>query len=355
MSENKSSQDAGAPPIAPDSAAWRFRHSLRSGRADPLLHAWRALRGDHSALTCTPAPEVSRAAPRVPIDLEALHHRLRRLPALPEVVHQALAAIGDETSTLDDCARQIERDPGLTASTLRLANSAFFGVASRVGTVREAIDILGTRTVGMLLTAAALATRFGDLGGAGFRFTAFCRHAAATATAARAIAPRGSAEPTLAFVAGLLHDIGRLALAAECPDAFDTATRWAREADLANDEAERAVLGVDHAAVGAALAADWRLPAAVVAAIAGHHAPAAEGAGSLADVVHVADAVAHAAQDAVGAHDYVPSVDVAVAARLNLGAAQIESMLTQTAQAADAVFELITGPAGRAPRSRSLG
>lgn len=333
-----------APPPGPGACAETtlshlFRHSLRAGHTHPLLHVLRRHRGETAPLQCRHV--TAPPAPRLPIDDAALRQRLRQLPALPQAVQQALAAVGDEHASLDECARHIERDHGIAAATLKLANSAFFGVAGRIASVRDAIDVLGLRNVTMILTSAALASRFGGVRCAGFEFAAFWRHAVATGVAARALAQRCRVDPTLAFTAGLLHDIGRLALALRCPAELAAALAWAAEADVQPADAEHVVLGVDHAQIGAALAAEWKFPAEVVAAIGGHHAPPPGGSARVAEVVHVADAIAHALGLADDGGEAVPPLDAASCMHLAVEAPQLLAVLAEVESGVDEVCRVL--------------
>jgi len=250
---------------------------------------------------------------------------LSDLPPLPQATLDALQALRDESLGSEGCSQLIGHDPALAARVLRLANSAFYGVAGRVTTLRDAVHLLGRRTLSSLLTAALLAKQF-DVGhNPPLSSADFWRHAIATGYAARELAQALQADTELAFIAGLLHDIGRLALAAHFPAEVSAALIHARQADLPMLDVEATCLDTDHLEVGRLVALHWRFPAEVAAAIAGHHAPApaAGGAASLADIVHAADAIADA-------HERVPTLDAAAWARLGLSARVLLPVLGAT-------------------------
>lgn len=246
-----------------------------------------------------------------PIDAEQLRQRVRDLPALPQATLEALAALRDDDASSAHCADMIGRDQALAARTLRLANSAFYGVSGRVGSVRDAVNLLGRRTLCSVLTLASVSQQFSPEDCPPFDFAGFWRHAVATGLVARALAREHHFDEDQAFTAGLLHDVGRLALATHFPQASAAAMRRASGLDAALHEIEHSLLGTDHLTVGAQVAAQWRFPADVVRAIAQHHDPQESGATSLADIVHVADAVAHALDLAGDAHEMVPQVQPA--------------------------------------------
>lgn len=260
--------------------------------------------------------------PRAVIDPALLRQRVSELPALPQAVMEVLAILRSENARTEDCAERIARDQSMTARTLRLANSAFYGVPGRVATIRDAVHLLGRRTLGSLLTTAAVSAQFGACHCPGFDFGVFWRHALGVAIAAQAIAHELALDEDLAFTSGLLHDIGRLALAAHFPTEQAAVMAHARAADVPMLEAEHAVLALDHTQVGAMIASHWRFPEAVVQAITQHHAPTAARApgplASMADVVHVADAMTHALDLSHCDNEAVPELDELAWERLAL-------------------------------------
>lgn len=255
-----------------------------------------------------------------PIDRAELQHCLAELPPLPQAALDAMAALRDETLGGQRCAELIGHDQALAARTLRLANSAFYGVPGRVVSLADAVQLLGRRTLGSLLSVALLARQFDARHCPPLSFSAFWRHAMAAALASRSLAAALNVDQDQAFIGGLLHDVGRLALAARFPAQTSAALQHAQERDSGLPEAERAILGTDHVEVGVQVARHWRFPAVVVQAIAEHHAPrpAAGGGPSLGDIVHAADALAHALDLAGDEHEIVPALDAAAWERLAL-------------------------------------
>lgn len=294
-----------------------FRAARRDGRIHPLQHLVQAHRQLGPPASGAASTEPSRPLPpAAPIDPARLQQCLRGLPALPQAALQALGALRDEGSSAEQCAEAIGHDPSLAARTLRLANSAFYGVPGRVATLRDAVQLLGRRPLASLLTLVTVGGAFHGAPG----FAAFWRHAIGTALAARPIAQALGQDEDLAFTVGLLHDVGRLALATHFPAESAAALLCTRELDLGQVELERRLLGTDHLAVGAQVATHWRFPAEVVQALADHHAPqpAAGWTASLADTVHLADAVAHALDLADDPHEVVPAIDAGAWDRLGL-------------------------------------
>jgi putative nucleotidyltransferase with HDIG domain len=280
---------------------------------------------------------------------DQLRQRISALPALPKAALDALSALRDEETSAEQCAGRIARDPALTARTLQLANSAFYGLAGRVGTVRDAVQMLGRRTLASALTAAVVSDQIREVRCEGFDFAGFWRHAAGTAIAARAVARELHLDEESAFTAGLLHDIGRLALAAYFPQQLAVVLRRARADDLPPYQVEAELMHVDHAELGATIIAQWRLPAALVEAIRHHHAPpssprqpdAQAPRAALADVVHLADAVAHGLDLSDDESEAVPQVDLAAWGRLELSPTQFHRIFEQTEQGVAALGQAL--------------
>ena len=259
-------------------------------------------------------------ATRSLIDREQLCLRVRELPALPQAALEALAMLRDEEASAERCGELIARDQALLARTLCLANSAFYGVPGRVGSIRDAVHLLGRRALISLLTVATVSRQFDQHSCPQFVFAGFWRHAMAVALASHGLARVLEADEDLAFTSGLLHDIGRLALAAHFPAEMGAAIARSHTVDAGLASIEHEILGTDHVEVAAQVAAQWKFPPEVVQAIAGHHAPAAAAGGgpSLADIVHVADAMAHALDLTEDPNEMVPAIHGAAWERLAL-------------------------------------
>ncbi len=175
-----------------------------------------------------------------------------------------IAVLEDASSGADDIEKIIQLDPALTASTLRLANSAFFGAGQSCETVAQAVLRLGQREI-YRLAALALVNRWETSAGRGAYGAGpgdFCRHALCTALAAEALAESvGRIDPQTAYTAGLMCEIGKLAVAHAAAAYFPAIRTWQAEHSCTWKEAERGVLGYDYAQVGAQLLRTWRFPA----------------------------------------------------------------------------------------------
>ena len=244
----------------------------------------------------------------MPLSVDDIVGRLQDLPSLPAVVMELLSTIDQENVDISVLARKVSHDQALTAKTLRLANSSTYGLQVKVTTIQQAIAFLGFQTTRNLITAAAVTGSFSPAHCAGFDDKAFWRHSIATAACARVLARHVRFNQDYAFTAGLLHDIDRLVLVSIYPQRYADVIAWRAAHDGELIEAERAVLGLDHVTAGVALAERWNFSEAMRLGIAGHHEPERAGAGFLATIVHVANAIVHALDIASEDDDLVPPV-----------------------------------------------
>lgn len=228
------------------------------------------------------------------LSAEHITAQVKELPALPEIVTELVRLMNDDGVSGDYLADRLAKDPGLSAKALRLANSSFYGLSRQIQTIPEALQMLGRRTVGLLVLAAAASNTITVRPRLGFDPRVFWRHALGAALAGQALARTQHLNPDLGFTVGLLHDIGQLALACIVPERLAAVAEYKQSHDCLNIEAEQAVLGTDHTVVGALLAERWQFSQLVVEAIAHHHAPEMRHGAGLVGVAHLADAISHA-------------------------------------------------------------
>jgi putative nucleotidyltransferase with HDIG domain len=195
----------------------------------------------------------------------------RRLPSLPTLVAELIQSFGNEDIDLTQIAGNIGRDQALVAKVLRLANSPFYGMQQEIGSVQEAIVVLGFNQIRNLVMAASLMRNFDHVRSAGLNPTEFWKHSLNVALCARLLTRGRHGE--IAFTAGLMHDVGKLVLASVAPGAMQDVLVWKAEHQCSTREAEMAVVGADHAEIGAAVVTRWRLPVQICAAVANHHHP----------------------------------------------------------------------------------
>lgn len=229
--------------------------------------------------------------------MRILASRVDGLPALPVIASKLLEMVDDPETSAADLASLISTDPALAARLLKLANSAFYGFPKRIGTVNLAVVALGLETVRDLCLSVLIADCFfQDSENLPFEMTVFWRHSLSVGVASRMICKLSGADrPGEGFIAGLLHDIGKLFLGKYFPkdyrEMINIMERESRE--LLN--AERDQFGVTHPVAGSWLIEEWNLPEWLMAAVRDHHqqvvrlAPGESDCSRLARVVAFAD------------------------------------------------------------------
>ena len=197
------------------------------------------------------------------------------IPTLPITRMRALGLITNDDPSLDELTQAVDPDPAITAALLRIANSAASSPIEPVRTARVAIVRLGLLETKRVVLSATLSGAFGGLSASGIHQDALWKHLIATAVLADGIA-WGEIRHGEAFTAGLLHDIGRLAMAEAEPARYSEVVGLARRGVPAS-EAERLVFGMDHTEWGEAISRAWGFPSELATAISGHHAQAESG------------------------------------------------------------------------------
>lgn len=199
-----------------------------------------------------------------------------QLPCSPMLLPRLITVLAKENSSADELEAIIRIDPALASSTLRLANSAFFAAASPIDSLGEAIFRLGQREI-YRLAALSLAGRWMSFEVDGYRWEPgdFCRHSLCRAIAAQHLAERaGRADPSVAYTAGLVSTVGKLAIAFACGAWFGDIRAHQKAQACTWPQAEHAVLGYDYTEAGARLLREWRFPPVLVTAAEFELAPA---------------------------------------------------------------------------------
>jgi putative nucleotidyltransferase with HDIG domain len=273
--------------------------------------------------------------------LDDLIKHVRDLPSLPAVITELLATMDQPDVDAGLLVKKIALDHDLTAKTLRLANSSFYGMPSQVATIGQAISVLGFRSIRTLLTACSVTAAFPRTTPPGFDFQAFWRHSVATAVCAQRLARLVKVNTDTAFTAGLMHDIGVLVLASGYAERYRDVLAYQREHDCYLREAEQAVLGVDHAVIGSALLAHWKFPLEMQHAVMNHHTSEAAGMRPLTLVTCAANAIAHGLDLSGTEDDLAPPLSQSVWDALALNEAQSLALFAEVESTFDDMCQIL--------------
>ncbi|MDR1616797.1 MAG: HDOD domain-containing protein [Syntrophomonadaceae bacterium] len=266
------------------------------------------------------------------LTLPEVIEKVNEIPALPNVVVRVMQLTEDPESTVKDIHNVLSQDQAMTARVLRLANSAFYGFARRIGSVTEAVILLGFKTIRSIVLAAAVSDIMNhSMKGYSLEKGDLWLHSQAVAMAARTISRRVKYDnPDLAFTAGLLHDIGKIALDQSMQEVYQEVIDTVASENITFSEAEDMVLGFNHSVVGGKIAAKWKLPDNLVEAIEFHHSPEnAEIDSVLVAIVHISDAVCVSMGIGLGIDGLLYKIYPEALERLNLDDLKIEEIMAE--------------------------
>lgn len=207
------------------------------------------------------------------VQIKQLISRIESLPALPELYRQLTLALLNEGSSLQKIGDIIAQDVGMSTSILRLVNSAFFGLPTRVADVQHAVKLLGTETIRVLILSIHLFSTISPKRFPGFSLKRLWEHSTRVACFARAIAEVENAGPDDrddCFIAGMLHDVGKLVIATTMTADYEKVLALVRDKEIRMCEAEMEVLQTTHADVGAYLISLWGFNDTIVEAVCWH-------------------------------------------------------------------------------------
>lgn len=228
---------------------------------------------------------------------DELIRRVRTVSSLPAVFERVNEVANHPHSSLGDVAAVITEDVGLSARLLRLVNSAFYGFPQRIENITHACIIVGTHQIRQLAMATSVMEVFRALDPHVLDMQDFWRHSIGCAMIARGIAVRlGESDIERFFIAGLLHDIGRLVMLQVIPEDAAHAITLARESkEWTLLQVETSEIGFTHAELGSALLTAWNLPPSLVNPVRYHHQPNRCGLyPKEAAVTHWSDIIVHA-------------------------------------------------------------
>ena len=259
----------------------------------------------------------------IPMSVDHILDSVGRLPSPPRAIIEIIRTLEDGDASAEVLARQIETDMGLITSVLRLVNSSLYSFSGGVPSIRHAIVLLGFNAIRNLVCVNGISDYFKQTKPGSFNYEKFIRHSIGVGCVARVFAKPVSLSPDTAFIAAMLHDVGQFALAVTVPDEYRLVMEYKKENNCLIADAEMAILGIDHAKIGAHLAKHWNLPLEICNAIAFHHQPpdTLSNRSPMADLIHVADVLAHAME--LGTSEQVSPLSDNAMLRLRLSLQQV--------------------------------
>ncbi len=274
-----------------------------------------------------------------------LVRRHMTLVSLPDIYYRIVEVLEDPSSSATTIADVISKDVSLSAKLLKLVNSPFYGFPSRIDTIDRAVALLGFNELGVLAHGVTAVRTFSDMPIDAMTMENFWKHSVACGLLARSMAGRvpGMKEERF-FVAGLLHDIGRLVMFKEIPEIMGQTLLFAAAHGVETWRAERKLLGYDHTLVGKLLLETWRLPVDLLAMVGDHHHPERSLSAMEASFIYLADAMAIAMQMGASGSIFTPPIKASVWDALGLPQGLLATAVRQTDRQLEEILETFFAP-----------
>ena len=268
------------------------------------------------------------------LQLKNITSLLKSFPSMPGAAVKLLVLMDDPDINVSQIEAILGQDPGLTANVLKLANSAYFGMPSKVGSIKQAVLLLGLKRL-MQIVIASCVSAIMDKPVTGYDLPPgeLWHHSIGVTVAAEGLMKELNIDAgEEIFTAALLHDVGKLVVG-EFIENDIRRIEAALSQGISFETAENMVLGTNHADVGAQILTQWSLPPSIVNAVRWHHSPeSADGADTMVDIIHVANVLCLMIGVGVGRDglQYRPSEEVVE--RLGLEPYHLEKVASQVLQ-----------------------
>jgi HD-like signal output (HDOD) protein len=242
-------------------------------------------------------------------ELHKIAGSVDKLPVQPHVYNELTKALTDPKVEIGRVAKIVTADLGLCSKILHLTNSAFFGFARKFSNAEQAVSFIGMRMIREVVLSAEVFSAFENKQLGGLSLEHEQKHAMACAGIARRIAPKELSDN--AFLAGMLHDIGKLVLATRAPKVMRRLIDNAPAGGSMPPALETEIAGMDHGTLGAYLLGLWNLSPEIVEAVAYHHRPKAIGTTfGLTSIVHVTNGLVHELAQGETVSGGIPALDL---------------------------------------------
>lgn len=265
-------------------------------------------------------------------DLLTTIRSISSIPTIPTVLEKITLLLQNPQTSADEIGRAITTDQSLSSKVLKLVNSAFYGFPGKISTITHAVVILGFSTIKNIVLTASIFDVFrkkGQAGLGGFDMERFWMHSIACGAASQSLAKCiGSSEREECFIAGLIHDVGKILLCQYLNEEFRAIVHETRSANSLFVDAEKRLFGVTHQEIGGVLCESWNLPENLQNAVKYHHTPSKNRAYYLTTaIVHCADILVRALDMGNGGDNRLPRLQDQVWQNLGLDNLSLPTLL----------------------------
>lgn len=285
---------------------------------------------------------------------EDLADKLNDLPTLPVVVQELNRIIADPMSSIKDVEEVMQQDQSLTAKVLTLANSAYYAIPGGVSSLSRAIGFLGFDTLQQLVIAASVFASLSVKNNGDFNMVEFWKHSIGVAIVSEFLAEYiKHPSPSDLFTCGLVHDMGKVAIAILSKDLLDQIHNEAIANDCTFLESERRLEIMNHTKIGFELAKKWKLPAPVQNSILYHHEPRlalrtgiSPEMNQYVDIIILSNVLIHVLKFGNSGYDKIPGAPKEVLERLNISTPEIPKIaksLREPISKADGFLKILDG------------
>jgi len=261
---------------------------------------------------------------------EKISQKELKLPEIPDIVFELNDILSDPMSTADNLAQVVAKSPSLTAVLLKIVNSSFYGFSSRIDTISRAVTIIGTREISSLALVICTITVFKNIPREILSMRSFLKHGFACGLLSRMLAANRNIQQTeQLFVAGLLHDIGRVIIYKYFPEQAKALLTRCMASELVLHQEEPNFLGCNHTDISRYVLQEWKFPSTLEDNIFYHHNPMAANEPVQATVVHLADIIVNGLGIGSSGEKFVPPLNTEAWELLGLPPSSFEVVIKQ--------------------------
>lgn len=276
------------------------------------------------------------------VNLSSMLGRDVELFTLPDTFYRIKEIINNPRSSAQDIAQVVALDTALTARTLKLVNSPFYGFPQKIETISKAVTVIGTKQLSTLALGISVLKLFQDVPSTYLDMEKFWKHCLAVGLCAKLISEYiDYAEAEKIFVGGILHDLGRLVLLKKAPKQTAAAIKYTWENDMYLNQAEKMYIGLTHDRIGAELCNLWKLSPLLGDMVKQHHAPRQGIHGQECSIIHLAEIMVNALEIGSSGEKMVLQLNEQAWEMLNISYNAIPPILNQLNNEIDSILELL--------------